>query len=101
MVLHFDNESPHAAQLTTDYMWGNGLAQVVHPAFSLDLALSNFYVFGKVKMTLKSATFDNNELFQGAMRVLNRILLKELEATFYQWLKRLDVCIQRHGEYEE
>jgi hypothetical protein len=47
------------------------------------LARSDFYLFGKVKMILMGATFeDETQLFQGVMDVLHRIPRNKLEADF-------------------
>jgi hypothetical protein len=73
-----------------------------HPAFSLDLAPSDFYLFGKLKMALMGAAFaDDDQLLQGVMEVLNGISREELEAVFEERLLRLDRYIQQNGEYAE
>jgi hypothetical protein len=78
------------------------LTRAPHPAFLLDLALSDFYLFGKLKMVLMGAPFaDGDELLQGVMKVLNGISREELEAVFPEWLLRLDRCIQQNGEHVE
>jgi hypothetical protein len=53
-------------------------------------------------MMLMSAAFsEDNELLQGAMKVLNGTSREELEAVFEEWLLRLDRSIQQNGEYVE
>jgi hypothetical protein len=60
----------------------------------LDLARSDFSLFGKLKMVLMGATFaGDGELLQGMMVVLNGISREELEVIFEEWLLRLDRCI--------
>jgi hypothetical protein len=49
------------------------LTRAPHPAFSPDLAPSDFYLFGKLKTVLMGAAFADDELLQGVMEVLNRI----------------------------
>jgi histone-lysine N-methyltransferase SETMAR len=63
MVVHFDNATSHSAKCTIDYLMANRLTRAPYPAFSPDLAPSDFSVFGKLKMTLIDAAFDN-ELLQ-------------------------------------
>jgi hypothetical protein len=85
-----------------DYLRANGLMRAPHPAFSPDLAPSDFCLFGKLKMALIGAIFANNDkLLQGVMEVLNGISREELEVVFEQWLLRLERCIQQNGEYVE
>jgi hypothetical protein len=68
----------------------------------LDLASSDFYLFGKVKTALMRATFeDEKRLFQSVMDVLHRIPRDELEIVFNKWLVRLDACVPRAGDYVE
>jgi hypothetical protein len=55
------------------------LTRAVHPAFSPDLALSDFYLFGKLKMALIDAALAEDELLQGVMEVLNGISREEFE----------------------
>jgi hypothetical protein len=48
------------------------------------------------------SVFENEqELLDTIMRVLNRIMRDELESVFEEWVARLDVCIQRGGDYVE
>jgi hypothetical protein len=66
------------------------------PPFSPDMAPSDFYRFSKLKTTLMESVFENEEkLFDGIMRVLDRITHDELESVFEEWVARLDVCIHR------
>jgi histone-lysine N-methyltransferase SETMAR len=101
MVMHFDNTTLYTTKCTIDYLRANRLTRAPHPAFSPDLAPSDFYLFGKLKMALIGAAFADNELLQGVMEVLNEISREELEAVFEEWLLRLDRRIQQNGEYVE
>jgi histone-lysine N-methyltransferase SETMAR len=102
MVVHFVHANPHAAKCRIDYLTVNRLTRVLHPAFSPDLAPSDFYVFGKLKMALMGAAFaDDDELLQGMSEVLDGISREEHEAVFEEWLLRVDRCIQQNGEYIE
>jgi hypothetical protein len=73
-----------------------------HPAFSPDLAPSDFYLFGKIKTALIGAEFESEqELLDGVLGVVNAISREELEGVFEEWLSRLDECMQRDGDYVE
>jgi hypothetical protein len=78
------------------------MKRVPQPPFSPDLALSDFSLFGKLETRLMGSVFENEqELLDGIMRVLDRITHDGLESVFEQWVARLDVCIQRGGDYVE
>jgi hypothetical protein len=78
------------------------LTLVPHPAFLPDLAPSDSYLFGKLKMALMGGAFaDDDELLQGVTEELNGISREELEAVFEEWLRRLDRCIQQNAEHIE
>jgi hypothetical protein len=46
-----DNASPHRVVFTTQQLEENGIMASPHPVFSLDLALSDFFLFGALKST--------------------------------------------------
>jgi histone-lysine N-methyltransferase SETMAR len=82
MVVHFDSATPHTAKYMIDYLKASRLTRASRPAFSPDLAPSDFYLFGKLKMALMGAAFADDELLQGVMEVLNGISREELEEIF-------------------
>jgi hypothetical protein len=63
MAMHFENAILPTPKCTFDDLRVNRLTRSPHPAFSADLAPSDFYLFGKLTMTLMSAVFaDADEL---------------------------------------
>lgn len=63
-IVHMDNATPHRAKVTTKFGLQNRLNFVRHPPYSPDLAPSDFYLFGKVKCSLKGSSFKSeDELF--------------------------------------
>jgi hypothetical protein len=89
MVLHFDNTTPKTAQSTIDFMTQHRMRRAPHPTFSLDLAPSDFYLFGNVKTVLMDTTFNNEDVFlQGITEVLRNSPREQLEAAFENWLVR-------------
>jgi hypothetical protein len=88
MSLHFNNPTMHAAKCPIDYLRANRLTRVPYPAFSADLAPSDFYLFGKMKMVLMGAASPDDGPLQGVMEVLNGILREGLEAVFEECLRR-------------
>jgi hypothetical protein len=78
------------------------MRRVPQPPFSPNLAPSDFCLFGKLKPTLIGSVFENEqEIWDGIMKVLERITPDELESVFEEWVARLYVCIHRGGDYVE
>jgi hypothetical protein len=66
------------------------------------LAPSDFYLFGKLEMTLMGAAFaDDDKFLQGAMKALNGISREELMTVFEEWRLRLDRSIQQNRGHIE
>jgi hypothetical protein len=100
--LHFENATPHTAKRTIDYLRANQLTRAPHPAFLPEMAPSDFYLFGKLKMSLMGAAFaEDDELLSGVMEVLNGISREGLEAVLEEWLLRPGPCTQQQREYVE
>ncbi|UYV84507.1 hypothetical protein LAZ67_X002409 [Cordylochernes scorpioides] len=59
---HQDNARPHTAQQTLAHISRYGWTLMPHPAYSPDLASSEFYLFGKLKNSLSCRKFENDEL---------------------------------------
>ena len=55
-----DNATPHRDKATQNFAQKNGLSFSPHPAFSPDLAPSDFYLFGKVKDAIKGMEFESD-----------------------------------------
>jgi histone-lysine N-methyltransferase SETMAR len=95
ILLHFDNATPHTAGETLGFLKSHRMKRAPHPAFSPDLAPSDFYLFGKIKTALMGSEFaSEKELLDGVLAVISAISREELEAVFEDWLSRLDQGVQ-------
>ena len=73
-----------------------------HPPYSLDLAPCDFWLFPKVKMTMKGKRFESIQDIVTAMTAQLKALIKEdFQNYFRKWQERWDKCVQREGEYFE
>ena len=71
-----------------------------HPAFSPDLAPSDFYLFGKVKHLLQGKEFESEEeLFEAIIEILNGISKEELLSVIDEWERQIRACISNGGNY--
>jgi len=76
-MLHHDNASAHASLLIRSYLAKHQTSVVPHPPYSPDLAPADFFLFPKLKTTLKGCRFQTTEEIQeNAIRVLRAITEK-------------------------
>ena len=75
---------------------------VPHPPYSPDLAPTDFFLFPKLKTTLKGRGFQTiEEIQENAIRELRAITESAFQEEFQQWKKRWERCIARTGDYFE
>jgi hypothetical protein len=80
----------------------NSMQMAPHPAYSHDLALFDFYLFGDVKQLLSRCQFpDQGSFLQAASDILVGIKKVTLESFFHNWMERLYECSATAGEYVE
>jgi len=77
---HQDNARPHTAQKTREKIARYGWTLMPHPAYSPDLAPSDFYLFGRLKNFLRGRTFESDEILLQEVRGW----FKEKDTAFYQ-----------------
>jgi hypothetical protein len=102
LVLHMDKASPHRALLTSQNLKENGIVARPHPAFSPDLAPSDFFLFGALKGRLAGCTFASaDELIEAIREITGVIPRAQLEKVFLEWEERLQRCISLNDPYVE
>jgi hypothetical protein len=100
-LVHAD-KAPHTAKLSTQYFNKNRMKSAPHPPYSPDLAPSDFYLFGYVKICLAGLSFeDADQLLAGVEGAIEGIEKMTLQAVFLEWMDRLRKCIVTNGEYIE
>ena len=88
--------------MTKHHLGQIGLSQMPHPAYSPDLAPSDFYLFGRLKNNLLGKEFrTESELKQAVLDDLDKISYQELRRVFNNWVLRLNKCVSEAGEYVE
>jgi len=87
-MLHHDNVPAHASLLTCSYLAKHQTTIVPHPPYSPDLAPADFFLFPKLKTTLKGHRFQTTEESQeNAIRELCTITESAFQEAFKQWKK--------------
>ncbi|GBM25953.1 Histone-lysine N-methyltransferase SETMAR [Araneus ventricosus] len=101
-VFIHDNARPHSAivtqQLLEQFKWD----VCDHPAYSPDLATSDFHLFPELKNSLGGQSFQKNEEIQSSIKAH----LTSLAATFFEegignLVYRYDKYLNVHGDYVE
>ena len=93
--LHCDNARPHLVNFSD-----LGYVRVPHPAYSPDLAPSDFFLFGVLKQKLAGTVFSTiDQMKLATMQVLANIPVQHLENAYQGWVRRLRVCIASGGKY--
>lgn len=100
--LHHDNAPAHSAQLVQQYLAKHHISQLQQPPYSPDLAPCDFFLFPKMKSTLKGHRFEDiAAIQQNATKELKSIPKEGFEKCFQQWKQRWEKCIASQGEYFE
>ena len=72
------------------------------PPYSPDMAPCNFFLFPKIKRTLKGGRFTAiDDIKSASLKVLKAILKIEFEKCFEDWKKRWHNCIISNRDYIE
>jgi len=101
-MLHHDNAPAHASLLIHSYLAKYQTSVVPHPPYSPDLAPADFFLFPKLKTTLKGRRFQTiQEVQENAIRELRAITESALQEAFQQRKKSWERCIaSREGYFE-
>jgi hypothetical protein len=99
LIVHADNACFQTAKITLQYMEQNLMQRAPHPAYSPDLAPSDFSLFGYVKQRLSGCQFaDQDSILRAVSDILAGIEKVTLESHLHDWMQRL--C-QRSATGEE
>jgi len=73
-----------------------------HPTYSPDLAPCDFWLFLKVKMTMKGKHFESIQDIEAATTAQLRTITKEdFQNCFRKSHERWNICVRNKGEYSE
>jgi len=101
-TLHHDNAPAHASLLFRSYLAKHQTSVVPHPPYSPDLAPADFFLFPKLKTTLKGRGFQTtDEIQENAIRELRAITESAFHEAFQQWKKCSERCVASRGDYCE
>jgi len=94
-ILHYDNTLCHTSLLVQQFLSNKNVMVCPYPPYSPDLAPCDFWLFPKVKMTMKGKHFELTQDIKAAMTVQLKTLTKE---DFQNSLReRWDKCVRGGG----
>lgn len=100
--LHHDNAPAHTALSVQQYCAKNGVTVIPHPPYSPDLAPCDFFLFPKLKSTMKGERFDDiDTLKRNTETELKAFTNNDFKNCIAQWKRRLNHCIEASGDYFE
>lgn len=101
-VLHHDNAPAHSSLLIRDYCAKSETTVLPQPPYSPDLAPADFFLFPKLKSTLKGRRFDSiDAIKESSLEQLRAIPKEAYKSAFQSWKHRWQRCVVSKGEYFE
>ena len=101
-ILHHDNAPCHTSLLVRQFMSNKNITVCPHPPYSPDLAPGDFWLFPKVKMTMKGKRFESIQDIEAATTAQLKTLTKEdFQNCFRKWQERWDMFVRSEGDYFE
>ena len=101
-ILHHDNAPAHMALPLREFLATKQITVLEHPAYSPDLAPSDFFLFPKIKEILKGRhSYDIDDIGGNTTAALKAIPQNQFQNCFEGWTRPWNRCIASHGEYFE
>ena len=101
-LLQQDNARPHTARKTREVLNNLRWELLPHPAYSLDLAPSDYHLFSELKKPLRGIKFEDLNQVKLA---INRWIKHTPKTFFEEGLKKMvarwDKCVLLNGNYIE
>jgi histone-lysine N-methyltransferase SETMAR len=101
-LLRHDNAPCHAALSVREFLAKHSIPVVPHPPYSPNLAPRDFFLFPRLKSTLKGKRFqDVAEIQLNTTRQLEAIPKQGYQTCTEKWKDHWNRCIQSGGSYFE
>jgi len=101
-MLHHDNAPAHSSFLVRNFLAKNETTVVPQPSYYPGLAPADFFLFPKLKSTLKGRRFGTfDEIQKNSTNELFAILKEAFQKAFQSWQKGWERCVASEGSYFE
>ena len=95
----FYNAQCHTSLLVQQFSSNKNIMVCPHPPYSPDLASYDFWLFPKVKMTMKGKRFESIQDIEAATTAQLKTLKKEdFQNCFRKWQEQWDKCVRSEGD---
>jgi hypothetical protein len=99
IYLHLGNAPAHDAKRSRQEIARTKTMKVVHPAYSLDIASSDFFLFGHLTREMVGFTTSSPEdILSAIRRIFVEILKETVAAGSNKWIARFRWIIEHKGE---
>jgi len=100
--LHHDNVPAHTALSVTEFLATKQITVLEHPAYSPNLTPNDFFLFLKIKETLKGRHFDDtDDIRSNTTAALNAVPQNQFQNCFEGWTRHWHRCTTSQAEYFE
>ena len=97
-ILHHDNAPCHTSLLVRDFLSNKIITMCPYRPYSPDLAPGDFWLFPKIKMTVKGKRFESIQDIEAATTAQLKTLTKDdFQNCFRKWQERWDKCVRSEG----
>jgi len=98
--LHHDNAPAHTSLLVREFLTKNNTVMMSQLPYLPDLAPCDFFLFSKIKRTLKGRRFASiDEIKSASLKELKTISKPEFQSCFEEWKKRWHKCVISNTDY--
>ncbi len=101
--IHMDNAPSHNATLTINLIRQLSWTRLPHPAYSPDLAPSDFWLYSRLKKEIRGVRFPSLEALKEAVadQIGTITALEYRHCILNSWPKRWRHCLEEQGNYFE
>ena len=100
--LHDDNASPHTCADTIHFEQMTNIQRVPHPPYSPDLSPCDFFLFPRLKRSIRGTNFNNvEEMITEIEQQIGLISSWEWKTCFRDWKRHALKCVHFDGQYFE
>jgi transposase len=101
-ILHQDNAPAHNALSVRQFLAKKQVLVLHHAPYSPDLAPCDFFLFPKLKHSLKETNFQTTEDIQRKTTdLLKGFTQNDFQKCFHTWKERMQHCIEAQVNYFE